>query len=736
MLAFKGIARFAGTLCLIGAGVLPSAHADEPPTVCDAAWHATAEQHAAWGIAMAQDYGAGGRVRLWRLLTLDEDEPARLIEPYYGYPPHLILPDSFPDDPDVARISELIHHNSLAEAVTAIEALTRIPDPAQSDIATERLLVRSELQFAGVLWADGWIGDDGVSEIGARAQKWMALLNAHFMSLPRAILDHDLVVNAAYWRAVEDLRWFLRSDRNRDWYRDQQTDDWWLPEATSGLPVVAGVALATRESEFLDWLQSMEAVNSLGSRGWIAYLGARFKQPDYENAFAHVVAMAKSKAEESKTALAWRIAVSRWWAPERGRNGQFRGAEEAIQSRAENLEQRAATCALSVAEQYALGPLRHNALRQRALDAQGMFDRFWWDDRDRIKPEEAETVDDETRREVTRFTLAVGQSELARAFQTAITPKGDDASIVPMLRALTATDLDSFAAANPDPSAFNLLPLKLLADLIERPGLRPDLRAAVTRVAWVRAYVLKNDAILKRITPLLASTNPQMKPLVDAYQAPWTEAGQRHAALVLLLKAPGMQMVLPGDSGYWGVERVRIWSDKDEDWRDAQLKSDHLNPNDNNWWCRLDLNRLNAQLRHDFYDAPLGLASGYGWGPEGRYDFSTPLWESIGKYRDQVLRDHAILKQIDWEELGALTKIANAPTFLSEEAVDWAESSWWDRTFHADEIAEALALSVQATRWGCHRDGSNAPASYRAYRTLHERFPDRKAAQATLYWYK
>jgi hypothetical protein len=30
----------------------------------------------------------------------------------------------------------------------------------------------------------------------------------------------------------------------------------------------------------------------------------------------------------------------------------------------------------------------------------------------------------------------------------------------------------------------------------------------------------------------------------------------------------------------------------------------------------------------------------------------------------------------------------NAPTFLTQEALDWAEQSWWDRTFHGDAVAE------------------------------------------------
>jgi hypothetical protein len=72
-------------------------------------------------------------------------------------------------------------------------------------------LVRSELLFAGCALELRLGGYDSVAADGERAQKWMALLNAHFMSLPASILNHDIVVNDAYWRCRRRSHWFLRS---------------------------------------------------------------------------------------------------------------------------------------------------------------------------------------------------------------------------------------------------------------------------------------------------------------------------------------------------------------------------------------------------------------------------------------------------------------------------------------------------------------------------------------------
>jgi hypothetical protein len=724
MFTITSFSRIAGTLCLTLAGVvaaiLPASAEGIEAAACDDAWHATAEQRAALGLELEQAYGARNRVLLWRLLMQSQGEPERIDRSddyHYAYGP--FLPRNFPDDPDVQRILGLINEEHLDDAILAIEALTRIPDPANTDIATERLLVRNELLFAGVLWTTGWGSFTETHEAGSRALKWMAVMDAHFLTLPLSILNHDIVVNGAYWRAVEDLDWFVGGS-TRLALRGQQSDDWWLPNTEASLGVVAGVAEATRESPLLDWLQAMEATSGLPDGPWIGYLTERVAKPAYVNAYGHLMTL-----REQSSALPWQIAVARRWAPVFKWHDELGPGAYADHQHFAELERRAQSCELSLAEQYALGPLRFHDARIRTIEEQyPEGSTIHWNAE--IDPTEA-TANDRTRQEIARFAMTLGQPKIAQQFQAARDPKAAmDSYLGPSLQALTAPDLDSFAAANPDPSAINLLPLRLLAELIEKPGLRTDLRAAVARMAWTRAYLLDDTAILRRITPLVGQTNEAMKPLLDVYQAAWTSSGQRQAGLALLLKTPGMMLVLPdGSDLYWEVPRVRVWSTKEEDLEDAVFKHDHLNPNDNNWWCRLDIGRRLSKMRSNFYDSPLGLDAA-----------PARLRARLEEYRDEVLREHPILGQIDFEELGRLAKIPNAPVYLSQAAVERARSSWWwDRYFNGEEMADALALSIQVTRWGCHSDGPNGSLSNAAYRALHEIFPDSEAAKNTLYWY-
>jgi hypothetical protein len=51
-------------------------------------------------------------------------------------------------------------------------------------------------------------------------------------------------------------------------------------------------------------------------------------------------------------------------------------------------------------------------------------------------------------------------------------------------------------------------------------------------------------------------------------------------------------------------------------------------------------------------------------------------------------------------------------------------------------MADSLAQSIQATRWGCHRDEANAAASNAAWRALRETFPESEAAKNSPYWYR
>jgi hypothetical protein len=722
------IAGLAGALSLglAGAVFAHEAAAQDTAPDCGPAWHKSAQQHAVYGLALLHDYDIASRVALWRQMALGEDAP-KDAGAWYPYQDKPVLPADFPDDPDAERILDLVHDDQLQQAADEIVRLTHIPDPKTADVATERVLVRNEVLFSAILWRRG---PSAAYALGQSVKKQMALLDAHFLSLPLSTLSADPVIKRAYWRALFDLEhWFLMSGGYI--YRGELTaeDDWWLPDSPDDVDYQRGFAEATQESELLDWLQSLQQVEMTARGPWIGYLKQRFGAGQYAKGMAHVVAMA-----ETGTALPWKLVVMRWASPAMLDDPPVAAAVNSVVRDIDTLEQREGRCDLALAEQYALGGLRHDRMRLRALKDQSAItgDLAWNND---ITIGEAATADGLTRDAVARFALALGRPEIARSFVPADDDYvgGSSRFDGPPLRALTALDLESFAATNPVPAALNVLPLQLLASLAEGPGLRKDLRAAVARMAWTRAFLLDDQPILKRMTPVLVETNKQLKPLVDAYQAAWTDAGAHRAGLLLLLKAPSMQMVLTEDL-FWGIPRLRLY--RDEDWPDALLKTDHLNPNDNNWWCRLDLVQLRSQLRETFYNPVVGVPelSGADSDSEGA-NYSVETLQALDRYRDQVLETHAILNQIDWDELGRLAQIPAAPAYLTGQTADWAEDSWWDRFVNPDQIADALALSIRTTRWGCTRDGSDGDASRRAFVTLKKLFPDSQAAKNTRYWY-
>jgi hypothetical protein len=386
--------------------------------------------------------------------------------------------------------------------------------------------------------------------------------------------------------------------------------------------------------------------------------------------------------------------------------------------------QRSATCRLSVAEQYALGPLRYHLLRAEALSVtSARSGALWWNGQ--IAADDVSAADPVSEGEIARFMIAAGSPDSARKMGT----------VPPELRALLAEDLDTFISARPGPSAINVLPLRLLVQIVEKTGLEPGFRAAIARMVWTRALLLGDIETLNRVTPTLAASNPPLKPYIDAYQSAWTEEGKHHAAVLLLLKAPAMQVVLPDPDDVsfgWGPDRTDI-SAKGAD--DALFKLDYWNHNDNNWWCSLDPLALDSRLRGDFYNQPLQSAEIDNWGNASIWGYSSNLQSQLEGLGNWTLSQHAILRQIDWTELARLAAAPNAPVYFSRETVAWAQSSWWDRTFHPDMLADALAIAVRVGRYGCSRNGANGDASNAAFKVLHQLFPKSTAAMKTPYWY-
>ena len=625
---------------------------------------------------------------------------------------------------------------SLARAGRVEEALAEVSaiqdNPERKDVHT---IVQ---QLVGLIaWNGWWRGGPTAAHNDATYR--LLVSNAQSLRLPSAELQSDLSKRAQYWQAVNDLAFFLRSDGSRSWLRGQFDEDWWLDPTRAQQTGYWGPAVArvAAEDELIDWLQATEQVRELANGPWLAYWSSRTSSSAFKAASNHV----SERAEETGS-LSWLIADAM-------RSPRSSEALSAIYQ----ITQKLPSCSASSGELLALGALRFHAARARAVqEASGWspFNRSSWN-------EWLQGLGRDARREATRMILPLTGSATAllplAGSATDLSPGRTDEAA---LNRLLSTSLDEFIAARGDNdqtdgkfAVLNMLPARTLLRLAEDETVPQDLRATLVRAAWTRAYLLKDQAVLGPATDLLDKLNPGLSEMVGRYRGAWTETGRKGSALMLLVRTPSMQPLIPNWSDGYRSRARHIkpgrWS-----WYLTAAESseetinlfwaDDWNHNDGNWWCRPDVVRLQAKLERDFYDRPLSLAYDASWypyyDPEGFVAYATSLRQRLDDRRRDFLSSHPVMKLVDWEELGRLSRVPAAPEYLTNEVTVWVkDSSWLDRWIYSDEMAEALALTVRATRFGCRRDGSNRSNSYAAFNLLHELFPDSEAAKHTRYWY-
>jgi hypothetical protein len=104
---------------------------------------------------------------------------------------------------------------------------------------------------------------------------------------------------------------------------------------------------------------------------------------------------------------------------------------------------------------------------------------------------------------------------------------------------------------------------------------------------------------------------------------------------------------------------------------------------------------------------------------------------------DQIIAWHPLLKEIDFAELEALSKVDSGPRMLSEQAKAWADQAAWSwPLFNFDRyLPETLHLAVRSTRYGCRRASGHKEYSYGAFTRLHALYPDSEWARMTPYWF-
>jgi TolA-binding protein len=253
------------------------------------------------------------------------------------------------------------------------------------------------------------------------------------------------------------------------------------------------------------------------------------------------------------------------------------------------------------------------------------------------------------------------------------------------------------------------LPLRLLADAAKSDTLAPALRSDIAVAAWTRAILLKNDAVAREMTPVVAALVPELKDALAEYAKTSDPKAAESAAIFAILRNPGFRpfvSAIPGRGWFYHIGRVESNFNSIDNFGD-------------NWWCRFVSVKKDSPADSGFYRL-----------------FSTlraPLQEI---YPGGVVPAPAFLSVQDKttaaEELNALADLSSAPRWLGQFTIDWAKT-------HPDDprVPEALHNVVRSWRYGCTETNEKDAPNYSkdAFEILHNRYPDNDWTKKTPYWF-
>ena len=279
-----------------------------------------------------------------------------------------------------------------------------------------------------------------------------------------------------------------------------------------------------------------------------------------------------------------------------------------------------------------------------------------------------------------------------------------------------ALSLHSDRTANP---ILNFLPIKTLWRLADDAAFSEKQKALLARVAWTRAYALGKTPGSAE-TAKLYSLNANLKTSAEKVAVDYPKLPSERQRLLTILRNPRLGIL---------VNAPELWSPLDEtgdNWTEVS-SGDH---NDRNWWCPLEVDRQLAGLRGD-----LGINAGiieeidYGYRYLGAVH-DRALHDGLKAKMNDLLKQHPMIKIVNWKEISRLADMPGAPRKLSQSAITWAKTSKGD-----DGAAEALALAVRATHYGCNWHGRHGSYSRVAQELLKTKFPASKWAAETPYWF-
>ncbi|MBF0550274.1 MAG: hypothetical protein HQK60_07045 [Deltaproteobacteria bacterium] len=226
----------------------------------------------------------------------------------------------------------------------------------------------------------------------------------------------------------------------------------------------------------------------------------------------------------------------------------------------------------------------------------------------------------------------------------------------------------------------NKFPLNLVLDAATNQSVPVNLRRNLAQAGWVKAVLLNDEPAGLAFAAALKDLVPELQDCLEAYFSAEDGQGKRFAAMLLMLKFPGMQPEI-----YSGVGRTTPLNEID-DLRD-------------NWW-------------QPWTQEATTTATG---GAKPHPDFPA-FFNPVDKFVATIQR----------EQLLSLPAAAN---ILCQEVIQWARLHPKD-----PRVPEALHLAVKSTRysWG---DEDTANFSKAAFQLLHQKYPKSDWAKQTKYWF-
>jgi hypothetical protein len=157
---------------------------------------------------------------------------------------------------------------------------------------------------------------------------------------------------------------------------------------------------------------------------------------------------------------------------------------------------------------------------------------------------------------------------------------------------------------------------------------------------------------------------------------------------------------------------------------------DSFDHNDKNWWCPFEPDRQLGGLRDDF-DSLTGMQRAAWSAKRLEPVVEADAIATLAKKRESVLRAHPVVKSVNWKEIRTLSGMPSAPKLLATAATRWGKAAAKEDT----AAAEALALAIRSTRYGCNWHGGHGAYSKTAYEVLHRKFGTTPWATQTPYWF-